>query len=189
MAPHSSPLAWKIPWTEEPGGLQSMGSLRVGHDWATSLSLLTFLHWRRKWQPTPVFLPGESQGRRSLVGCRLWGHRVGHDWSDSAAGAAEANGVRWTERGVADSHCFYQACTFEIVSSTPIAPIQSFLFYSILNSKWDFAACLRKLKQGLCINLEEWDGERDGREFPKGGDICILWLIHVKVWQKTAKIL
>ena len=73
MTPYSSPLAWKIPWTEEPGGLQSMGSLRVGHDWATSLSLFTFMHWRRKWQPTPVFLPGESQGRGSLVGCRLWG--------------------------------------------------------------------------------------------------------------------
>ena len=56
----SSSLAWKIPWTEEPGRLQSMGSLRVGHDWATSLSLFTFMHWRRKWQPTPVFLPGES---------------------------------------------------------------------------------------------------------------------------------
>ena len=73
MAPHSSTLAWKIPWMEEPGGLQSMGSLRVGHDQATSLSLLTFMHWRRKWQPTPVFLPAESQGRGSLVGCRLWG--------------------------------------------------------------------------------------------------------------------
>ena len=72
MAPHSSTLAWKIPWTEEPGGLQSMGSLRVRHDWATSLSLFTFTHWRRKWQPTPVFLPGESQGWGSLVGCRLW---------------------------------------------------------------------------------------------------------------------
>ena len=34
----------------------------------------TFMHWRRKWQPTPVFLPGESQGGGSLVGCRLWGH-------------------------------------------------------------------------------------------------------------------
>ena len=41
----------------------------------TSLSLFTFLHWRRKWQPTPVFLPGESQGRGSLVGCRLWGRK------------------------------------------------------------------------------------------------------------------
>ena len=73
MAPHASTLAWKIPWTEEPTGLQSMGLLRVRHDWATSLSLFTFMHWRRKWQPTPVFLPGESRGRRSLVGCRLWG--------------------------------------------------------------------------------------------------------------------
>ena len=73
MAPHSSTLAWKIPWMEESGRLQSMGSLRVGHDRMTSLSLFTFMHWRRKWQPTPVFLPGESRGQRSLVGCRLWG--------------------------------------------------------------------------------------------------------------------
>ena len=73
IAPHSSTLAWKIPWTEEPGGLQSMGSLQVGHDWVTSLSLFTFMHWRRKRQPTPVFLPGESQGQGSLVGCRPWG--------------------------------------------------------------------------------------------------------------------
>ena len=53
-------------YTEEPGRLQSMGSLRVG-------SLFTFMHWRKKWQSTPVFLPGESQGRGSLVGCHLWG--------------------------------------------------------------------------------------------------------------------
>ena len=72
MATHSSTLAWKIPWTEGPGGLQSMESLGVGHDWATSLYFFTFMHWRRKWQPTPMFLPGESQGRGSLVGCRLW---------------------------------------------------------------------------------------------------------------------
>ena len=70
---HSSTLAWKIPWTEEPCGLQFMGSLRVRHDWETSLSLFTFMHWRRKWQPTPVFLPGDSQGRGSLMDCRLWG--------------------------------------------------------------------------------------------------------------------
>ena len=71
--PHSRTLAWKIPWTEEPGRLQSMGSLRVGHHWGTSLSLFTFMHWRRQWQATPVILPGESQGQGSLVGCRLWG--------------------------------------------------------------------------------------------------------------------
>ena len=73
MATHSSTLAWKIPQTEEPGGLWSMGSLRVGHDGVASLSLFTFMHWGRKWQPTPVLLPGESQGWWSLVGCHLRG--------------------------------------------------------------------------------------------------------------------
>ena len=77
-ATHSSTLAWKIPWMEEPGRLQSMGLRRVGHDSATSLSLFTFMHWRRKWQPTPMFLPGESQGRGSLVGCHLWGRTESH---------------------------------------------------------------------------------------------------------------
>ena len=68
MATHSSVLAWRIPGTGEPGGLQSMGSLGVGHDWATLLSLFTFIHWRRQWHPTPVLLPGKSHGQRSLVG-------------------------------------------------------------------------------------------------------------------------
>ena len=82
MVPHSSTLARKIPWMKEPGRLQSMGSRRVGHDEATSLSLFTFMHWRRKWQPTPVFLPGESQGPGSLVGCHLWG-RTGSDTTEA----------------------------------------------------------------------------------------------------------
>ena len=73
MAPHSSTLACSITWAEEPGGLLSMASRRFGHYWSTSLSVFTLMHWRRKWQPTPVFLPGEPQGRGSLVGCRLWG--------------------------------------------------------------------------------------------------------------------
>ena len=90
MSPHSSTLAWKIPWTEEPSRLQSMGSLRVKHDWATSLSLFTFMHWRKKWQPTRVLawrIPGtEEPGRRASMGS----HRVKHDWSDLAAAAAAA---------------------------------------------------------------------------------------------------
>ena len=90
MATHSSTLAWKIPWMEKPGRLQSMGLIRVGHDWAISLSFFTFMHWRRTWQPTPVFFPGGSQGRGSLVGHHLWGSRVRHDWSDLAAAAAAA---------------------------------------------------------------------------------------------------
>ena len=80
----------KIPWTEEPGRLQSMGSLRVGHDWATLLSLFTFMHWRRKWQPTPVFLPGESQGQGEPS---MGSHRVGHDWSNLAVTGASAIAV------------------------------------------------------------------------------------------------
>ena len=57
---------WKI--------LKRDGNTRPPHNWATSLSLFSFMHWRRKWQHTPVFLPGEAQGRGSLLGCRLWGH-------------------------------------------------------------------------------------------------------------------
>ena len=82
MAPHSSTLAWKSPWAEEPGRLQSMGSLRVGHDWATSLSLFTFI--------------GEGNGNPLQCSClenprepgglpSIGSHRVGHDWSDLAA--------------------------------------------------------------------------------------------------------
>ena len=85
MAPHSSTLAWKIPWMEVPGGLQSMGSLRVGHDWATSLSLLCI---------------GEGNGNPLQCSClenprdggawwaAVYGVRVRHDWSDLAAAAA-----------------------------------------------------------------------------------------------------
>ena len=82
MATHSNILAWKIPWMEEPGRLQSMGSRRVWHNWVTSLSLFTLMHWRRKWQPTPLFLPGESQGHGSLVGYCLWGF-TGSDMTEA----------------------------------------------------------------------------------------------------------
>ena len=93
MAPHSSTLAWKIPWMEEPVRLQSMGSLRVGHDWATSLWLFTFMHWRRKWQPTPMathssVLAWKIPGTGEPGGLPSMGsHGVGHVWSDLAAAA------------------------------------------------------------------------------------------------------
>ena len=108
MVTHSRTLAWKIPWTEEPGRLQSMGSLRVGHDWATSLSLFTFMHWRRKWQPTPVFLPGEIPGTGEPDGLPSMGsHRVGQDWSDLAAAAAGLffGGL---QLGWREAHCGYE---------------------------------------------------------------------------------
>ena len=72
---HPTPVLFCLENPMDSGAWQAAvhGSLRVGHDWAASLSLFTFMYWRRKWQPTPVFLPGESQGRGSLVGCYLWG--------------------------------------------------------------------------------------------------------------------
>ena len=92
MPTHSSTLAWRFPWVEEPGRLQSMGSRRVrgvGHDWATSLSLFTFMHWRRKWQPIVLAwrIPGMAEpGGLPSVGS----HRAGHDWSHLAAVAVTA---------------------------------------------------------------------------------------------------
>ena len=105
MATHSSTLAWKIPWTEEPGGLQPMGSLRVGHNCATSLSLFTFMHWRRKWQPTPVFLPGESQGRgaRWAAIYRVAQSRTRLKRLSSSSRAVSKHGRRWKERGPAQA--------------------------------------------------------------------------------------
>ena len=93
MAPHSSTLAWKIPWTEEPGGLQSMGSLRVGLHWVTSLSLFTFtFHFHA--------LKKEMASHSSVLAWRIPGmvepgglpsmgsHRVGHDWSDLSSSSS-----------------------------------------------------------------------------------------------------
>ena len=92
MAPHSSTFAWKIPWMEGPGRLQSMGSPRVGHNSATSLSLFTFMHWRRKWQ-LAWRIPGTGEpGGLPSMGS----HRVGHDWRDLAAAAAEINDTEST---------------------------------------------------------------------------------------------
>ena len=81
MAPHSGTLAWKIPLTAEPGRLQSMGSLRVGHDWATSLSLFTFTHWRRKWQPS-------SSSRVTWKQTLRWGLQVGSFTGENSQKAA-----------------------------------------------------------------------------------------------------
>ena len=72
MAPHSNTLAWKIPWTEEPGGCSPLG--REESDTTERPHFhFSLSHWRRKWQPTPVFLHGDYQRLGSLVGCRLWG--------------------------------------------------------------------------------------------------------------------
>ena len=87
---YSSTLAWKIPWTEEPGRLQSMASVRVGHNWATSLSIFTFtfhFHALEKEMAThSSILAWRIPGTGEPGGLPSMGlHRVGHDWSDLAA--------------------------------------------------------------------------------------------------------
>ena len=76
MAPHSSTLAWKIPWTEEPDGLQSMGSLRVGHDWATSLYF-------------SLSCIGEGNGNPLQCSC-LENPRDGGPWWAAVSGVAQS---------------------------------------------------------------------------------------------------
>ena len=93
MATLSSVLAWRIPEMGEPGRLQSMGSRRVRQDWATSLSLFTFMHWRRKWQATPVFLPRESQGLWAAI------YGVTQSWTRlkrlSSSSSSSSNNNKW----------------------------------------------------------------------------------------------
>ena len=92
MASHSSTLAWEIPWAEEPGRLQSMGSLRVGHDFTFTFTFR--FHALEKEMATHsnviawrIAGTGEPDGLPSMQS-----HRVGHDWSDLAAAAAAAWG-------------------------------------------------------------------------------------------------
>ena len=127
----SSALAWKIPRTEEPGGLQSMGSRRVRHDWATSLTLFTLMHWRRKWQPTPMFLPGESQGRDSVGNS----DGIPRDWWAAVYGVTQSQTrLKWQQQHYSvTAYCFWLEecrwsdlcyCTFPPLLQAPALPAQ-----------------------------------------------------------------
>ena len=78
------PCKWE--WQGFPGGFIGKEPARQcrRHEKCRFDSWLGKIHWRRAWQPTPVFLPGEFHGQRSLAGYSLWGHRVGHNWSNLA---------------------------------------------------------------------------------------------------------
>ena len=80
MTTHSSTLAWRIPWTEEPGGLQSTGSQRVGHDWATSLSLSLQFIWRCR-QTTAGLEPGVRSVRDRTAQTRVESPDWGRVWA------------------------------------------------------------------------------------------------------------
>ena len=110
-APHSSPLARKIPWTEEPGRPRSTGSGRVEHDRATSLSLFPSTHRRRPWQPTPVFSPGESQGQGGAWRAAGYGvaqsrtRRKRLSGSRSSSNRVTSEGLRHESRWREDGSC------------------------------------------------------------------------------------
>ena len=181
---HSSTLVWKITWTEEPGRLQSMGSRRVGHEWVTSLSLFTFLHWRRKWQPTPVFLPGESQGRGSLLGCRLWDRteldtteRLGS--SSSPVGSATTPGPRRdgnvdrTHRGQLSGRAAWQEHGLQwALSLTEGATAVRAQIH-----------CLPSLICCLCLTFFEHHWEPEG----KGGHYFSSLLLRMSWWEEAKK--
>ena len=100
MATHSSTLAWKIPWMEEPGRLQSMGLLRVEHDWATPLSLFTFMHWRRKWQPPLQCSCLENPRDGGALWASVYG--VAQSWTQlkwlSSSSSSNASVSIWVQR-------------------------------------------------------------------------------------------
>ena len=101
MAPHSSTLAWRIPWMEEPARLQSTGLLGVGHDWATSLSLFIFHALEKEMAKHSSVLARRIPGTAEPGGLPSMGSpRVGHDWSDLAAAAAEKPKETWCLSGI-----------------------------------------------------------------------------------------
>ena len=88
MAPHSSTPAWKIPWMEEPGRLQSMGSLRVRHDLSDFTFTFHFHALEKEMATHSSVLAWRIPGTGELSGLPSMGsHRVGHDWSDLVAAA------------------------------------------------------------------------------------------------------
>ena len=100
-----------------------MGSLRVGHNWVTLLSLFTFMHWRRKWQPTPVFLPGESQ--------------------DGGAWWADVYGVAWSRtwlKWLSSSHCI-----------NPVSSVHTLLEFIVAIKNYQIVAWKVKVSQSCLI--------------------------------------
>ena len=141
MAPHSSTLAWKIPWTEEPGGLQSMGSLGVGHDWVTSLSL-------------PCI--GEGNGNPLQYSC-LENPRDGGAWWAAVYGVAQSQ--TRLKRLSSSSSMHLKQCTLR---NKPMCLfITTFLRHSNMT---------HSQKKMLCVKLTyRWDVTLSGLEWEKEG--------------------
>ena len=123
MAPHSSTLAWKIPGTEEPGGQQSTRSLRVGHDWVTSLSLFTFMHWRRKWQPTLSVLAWRIPRDRGAWWAAVYG--VTQSWTQPTWPSSSSKLWQWHPKRY---HLLGKRCCTKSNSYSIFYSLQRFTF-------------------------------------------------------------
>ena len=134
LATHSSTLAWKIPWTEEPGGLQSMGSLRVGHDWATSLSL-------------PLSCVGEGNGNPLQCSC-LENPRDREAWWAAVYGVAQSRTrLKRLSSSSSSSICLQFDSFF-------------FFFFNLLLNIWLYPVGAWKIwfsDQGLNLGPQHWE--------------------------------
>ena len=168
MATHSSILAWRIPWTEEPAGLQSMASQRVGHDWI-DLAQQHALSFPSSFSPFTFPMRGYLE-----------------EWVWKVKSMVKF-GV-WVMNG--ENHCRW------LLRSPPLLTLNTLVkvgcmergntIYKI-DSQWEIAVWLREFKQGHCNNLEGWDGEGGGRGIQREGTYVHLWLIHVDVGQKPTE--
>ena len=161
MAPHSSTFTWKIPWMEEPGRLQSIGLLRVRHNWAISLSLFTFHALEREMATHSSVLAWRIPGTGEPSGLPSVGsHRVGHDWSDLAAAAAAAASTIYVITLQHFQHCLILSLSMTIsicvrryihmVGFLQNSSESSFMF--VLVSFWWCHSCL-----SVCIiSISSW---------------------------------
>ena len=153
MATHSCTLAWKIPWMEEPGGLQSMGSLRVRHDWATSFSLFTF-HFS-------LSCIGEGNGNPLQCSC-LENPRDGGGWWAAVYGVAQSRTrLKRLSSSSSSSSCSIFIKTHKVIKSLNLfLPIKKTLsqdnftkkFYKILKKKKILYKIFQKIKDGVFLN-------------------------------------
>ena len=154
MAPHSQYSCLENPMDRGAWWASIHGvALRVGHDWTTSLSLFTFMHWRRKWQPTPVFLPGESQGWRSLVGCCLWG-RTGSDTTEATQQQQQTRSrvYRGKKKSCQKAESFplpvrfgYRFCMMELITLMITSP-EPYLICQLFSKRLKFLSIFQRRK-------------------------------------------
>ena len=166
MAPHSSTLAWKIPCAEEPGRLQSMGSLRVRHNCVTSLSLFLSCIGEGRGNPLQCScLENPRDGGAWWAAVYGW-HRVGHEWSDLAAAYNSEIAILVINSGKGNlslhtGFTVHNSCTHKFVAQTEKKKKSP----QILSSRW--------MDKSWCIHVIEYHSEWKGKKVSIHQQVCI----------------